>query len=280
MDFSLQLDAVSCRAEILNLLGPFVTQDDPSLLPHSTVCWTVRERRSESPGTGADRGDEPPEIVVRDGRWSARHATFEAEFDVASGLGAAVIQPRFSAFSSFLRTFLAGYLPFRSGLALHSAAVILPGGSACLFAAPSGHGKTTISRELMKREICAGVLTDEFALVRAQPTPAAAFASPFWGELPRPKGREWPASGSSGRVRSLIFLEKHHHDARQALAKTQAFRMCLERTVMRPSQRELTNLVLDAAAALAGGVPAERIMWKSPEGLLRSVEATLRDGSA
>jgi hypothetical protein len=54
----------------------------------------------------------------------------------------------------------------------------------------------------------------------------------------------------AGPLRRLFFLEKDHHDTRQAVTTAQAFRMCLERIVMRPSQREITDLVLGAAAVL------------------------------
>ena len=112
---------------------------------------------SSGPGQGvrvAVRSGDPPTLEA-DGRVVPLLPELDATLQV---------------YQRFLEAVLDG---FTSHAVLHAAALITPGGDAVLLAAPAGHGKTTLTLELVSRGF--GFLSDDYAPL----DPSSSAVSPY-----------------------------------------------------------------------------------------------------
>lgn len=220
-----------------------------------------------------------PEMTLHEGALRISHPNFEGRFNLESRSGQARTNSVFPSFNSLLRGFLSMYLPLTRGFLLHAAALASASGDAFLFSGVSGSGKTTLARHALSTGWPITLLSDELVPVLIDTDRPFCHGSPFWGELWRDAGAGLTDNNIRAPLRKIIFIEHSGTDGRTPIDPSESFRRLLGGILLKSDSREIVRHVMDAAAAVAHAVPAERLGWKDREYYLEEVSRILNEAA-
>jgi hypothetical protein len=201
------------------------------------------------PGTESRDGD----VLVswESGQWLIERGDFRAEWNPSTGQGR--IQQTSNPYSldSLLRIVHTLLLARQGGFLLHASSAIR-NGHAFLFAGVSGAGKTTMAR-LAPPDV--DVLTDEISYVTIQDDQYTAVGTPFFGELAR------VGENVRAPIACLYLLAKGPENEIEKVTGAAAVRGLLENTLFFAKERELVDLVFEAAFRFVSRVPVQRLTF-------------------
>lgn len=231
----------------------FLTEGDPD--------WRIR---IDVGPTGPDPSAQDV-VVRRDGgpaRFLVTRADFRGSVDLQTRRGTlTVATPDEVSVDTFLRILYSLALVEAHGLVLHAASLVR-NGRAYLFCGPSGSGKTTVARLSPD----ATLLSDELSIVRTREGHAAAYGTPFWGELARGgEDRSAPLSG-------IYFLHKGDRHAVEAIRPRRALEQLLPNVLFFAKEAELTARVLGISADLLEAVPCFALSFRPDPGFWEVIE--------
>lgn len=170
---------------------------------------------------------------------------FHSRTDAAFSRSTLHIRPDTYALNSWLRIFftLAG---LRRGILLVHGAGWAHGPDAWLFAGRSGAGKSTITRLLGKN----AALSDEVTMIRCDGTTAAAFSTPFWGEL-----KQGGERSRRGTIRGICSLRQGASVSLTPEKPAATVRTLLATTLFFSNEPALLKKVLTITHAIARAAP-------------------------
>ncbi len=99
------------------------------------------------------------------------------------------------------------------------------------------------------------LLTDEISYVTRQKDQYFAFGTPFAGELAR------PGENMRAPIAALYLLAKGRENKIESIGTVEAVRGLLEDILFFAKDRELVNLVFQAACDFVGRVPVKRLTF-------------------
>jgi hypothetical protein len=195
--------------------------------------------------------DEELEVKIEAGEWLLKRGDFRARWNPDLKHGQIHQSRSPYAIDCVLRIVHSLILARQGGFLVHAASAIR-GGKAFLFSGVSGAGKTTISR-LAPPE--ATLLTDEISYVRRDGNQYVACGTPFAGELAR------VGENQSAPVSVLFLLEKGLQNRIEPVGAAEAVQRLLRNVLFFADDRELVELVFQAACEFASLVPIRRLIF-------------------
>ena len=197
--------------------------------------------------------DEDVHVQWDSGCWRLDRGDFHAEWNPSSARGKIRQTANPYSIDSVLRIVHTIFLAKRGGFLLHASSAVRNGRS-FLFAGVSGSGKTTMAR-LAPPD--AKLLTDEISYVRRRGAQYYAFGTPFVGELAR------AGENVSAPVAAVYLLAKGAENRiRAPCARVRERARFLENILFFAKEREMVDLVFQAACDFASSVPVHRLTFK------------------
>jgi len=200
---------------------------------------------------GAILGGDEVQVTWKDGLWRMERGDFCAVWNPTMACGRIRQTANPYSLDCVLRIIHTLLLAREDGFLVHASSAVR-NGRAFLFAGVSGAGKTTMAR-LAPPDVA--LLTDEISYVTRQKDQYFAFGTPFAGELAR------PGENIRAPIAGLYLLAKGRENKIESLGTVEAVRGLLEDILFFAKDRELVNLVFQAACDFVGRVPVKRLTF-------------------
>jgi hypothetical protein len=196
-------------------------------------------------------GSEEVQVTRKDGLWRMERGDFCAVWNPALACGRIRQTANPYSLDCVLRIVHTLLLAREDGFLVHASSAVR-NGRAFLFAGVSGAGKTTMA-SLAPPDVA--LLTDEISYVTRWTDQYFAFGTPFAGELAR------PGENMRAPIAALYLLAKGRENKIESIGTVEAVRGLLEDILFFAKDRELVNLVFQAACDFVGRVPVKRLTF-------------------
>ncbi len=200
---------------------------------------------------GVISASEDVQVTWEAGLWRMERGDFYAEWNPALACGRIRQTANPYSLDCVLRIVHTLLLAREGGFLVHASSAVR-NGRAFLFAGVSGAGKTTMA-SLAPPDVA--LLTDEISYVTWQKDQYFAFGTPFAGELAR------PGENMRAPIAALYLLAKGRENKIESIGTVEAVRGLLEDILFFAKDRELVNLVFQAACDFVGRVPMKRLTF-------------------
>jgi energy-coupling factor transporter ATP-binding protein EcfA2 len=196
-------------------------------------------------------GTDDVQVTWEAGDWRMQRGDFFAEWNPATAKGRILQTLNPYSLDCVLRIIHTLLLARENGFLAHASSAVR-NGRAFLFAGVSGSGKTTMA-SLAPADVA--LLTDEISYVTRQGNEYFAFGTPFAGELAR------PGENISAPIAGLYLLAKGRENTIESIGTAEAVRGLMEDILFFAKDRDLVNLVFQAACEFVSRVPVKRLTF-------------------